>query len=79
MMNKRFADFIIEPFTDPLLGFTLEPISATDPVDFFIKMLEITVRLHLIAFIQALRPVVTPAKLNKGGAKHQDIIIRNIV
>lgn len=78
IMIKRFTDFIIEPFTDPLLGFTLEPICATDPIDLLIQMVKVTVGLYLIAFIRVLRPVLSAAVLNEGGAKYQDIIIRNI-
>ena len=78
IMVKRFTDFIIEPFTDPLLGFTLDSTRATDPIDLLIKMVAVTVGLYLIAFIRVLRPVLIAAQLRKGGVKCQDIIIRNI-
>ena len=43
MMMKWSTDFIIEPFTYPLLSFTIEPICATDPIDLLIQMVKVTV------------------------------------
>ena len=72
---KQFREFVVKPFTDDLLGFSLQPITSREPIIEFIKMTFTVIGLFLIGFIRILRPV-RAGRPEGENIKYQDILIR---